>query len=178
MLFEVLFDGKVRASTSYLERIPTKNTLLNMEHASDLFTCDRLTGSTAGKNMFYNCNSLVGGNGTKYADKLTQDKTMACIDKVNQPGYFTYKAAPNALSDDTTNLPAEVGEADISVIDNETIELPAQPECIQGSTTLESDPNPDNQKLINTLSSEDSQETEYAQERQPDKVVDQQLPAA
>lgn len=150
----------------------------HMEHASDLFTCDRLTGSTAGKNMFYNCNSLVGGNGTKYADKLTQDKTMACIDKVNQPGYFTYKAAPNALSDDTTNLPAEVGEADISVIDNETIELPAQPECIQGSTTLESDPNPDNQKLINTLSSEDSQETEYAQERQPDKVVDQQLPAA
>lgn len=84
----------------------------------------------------------------------------------------------HALSDDTTNLPAEVGEADISVIDNETIELPAQPECIQGSTTLESDPNPDNQKLINTLSSEDSQETEYAQERQPDKVVDQQLPAA
>jgi len=121
MLFEVLFDGKVRASTSYLECIPTKNTLPDMEHASDLFTCDRLTGSTAGKNMFYNCNSLVGGNGTKYADKLTQDKTMACIDKVNQPGYFTYKAAPNALSDDTTNLPAEVGEADISVIDNETI---------------------------------------------------------
>lgn len=68
MLFEVLFDGKVRASTSYLECIPTKNTLLDMEHASDLFTCDRLTGSTAGKNMFYNCNSLVGGNGTKYAD--------------------------------------------------------------------------------------------------------------
>ena len=69
MLFEVLFDGKVRASTSYLECIPTKNTLPDMEHASDLFTCDRLTGSTAGKNMFYNCNSLVGGNGTKYADK-------------------------------------------------------------------------------------------------------------
>ena len=68
MLFEVLFDGKVRASTSYLECIPTKNTLPDMEHASDLFTCDRLTGSTAGKNMFYNCNSLVGGNGTKYAD--------------------------------------------------------------------------------------------------------------
>lgn len=54
MLFEVLFDGKVRASTSYLECIPTKNTLPDMEHASDLFTCDRLTGSTAGKNMFYN----------------------------------------------------------------------------------------------------------------------------
>lgn len=70
MLFEVLFDGKVRASTSYLECIPTKNTLPDMEHASDLFTCDRLTGSTAGKNMFYNCNSLVGGNGTKYADTL------------------------------------------------------------------------------------------------------------
>lgn len=135
-------------------------------------------GKIVRPDYIFHCNSLVGGNGTKYADKLTQDKTMACIDKVNQPGYFTYKAAPNALSDDTTNLPAEVGEADISVIDNETIELPAQPECIQGSTTLESDPNPDNQKLINTLSSEDSQETEYAQERQPDKVVDQQLPAA
>lgn len=153
-------------------------TSLKTIYASDLFTCDRLTGSTADKNMFYNCNSLVGGNGTKYADKLTQDKTMACIDKVNQPGYFTYKAAPNALSDETTNLPAEVGKADISVIDNETIELPAQPECIQDSTTLESDPNPDNQELINTLSSEDSQETGCAQERQPDEVVDQQLPAA
>lgn len=34
MLFEVLFDGKVRASTSYLECIPTKNTLPDMEHAS------------------------------------------------------------------------------------------------------------------------------------------------
>ena len=92
------------------------------------------------------------------------------------PSHTTKGCVP--LSSDVTNLPAEVGEADISVIDNETIELPAQPECIQGSTTLESDPNPDNQKLINTLSSEDSQETEYAQERQPDKVVDQQLPAA
>ena len=79
MLFEVLFDGKVRASTSYLECIPTKNTLPDMEHASDLFTCDRLTGSTAGKNMFYNCNSLVGGNGTKYADSIpcyTYDKPL------------------------------------------------------------------------------------------------------
>lgn len=35
-----------------------------------------------------------------------------------------------------------------------------------------------NQELINTLSSEDNQETECAQERQPDEVVDQQLPAA
>lgn len=35
MLFEVLFDGKVRASTSYLECIPTKNTLLDMEHAPE-----------------------------------------------------------------------------------------------------------------------------------------------
>lgn len=31
MLFEVLFDGKVRASTSYLECIPTKNTLLDTQ---------------------------------------------------------------------------------------------------------------------------------------------------
>ena len=85
--------------------------------------------------------------------KITPDEYAAMIayntigdalaDYAVQPGYFTYKAAPNALSDDTNNLPAEVGEADISVIDNETIELPAQPECIQGSTTLESDPNPD-----------------------------------
>lgn len=36
MLFEVLFDGKVRASTSYLECIPTKNTLLDMEHQMSL----------------------------------------------------------------------------------------------------------------------------------------------
>lgn len=37
MLFEVLFDGKVRASTSYLECIPTKNTLPDMEHTVLVF---------------------------------------------------------------------------------------------------------------------------------------------
>ena len=41
MLVEVLFDGKVRASTSYPECIPTKNTLLNMEHAGYIFRLDR-----------------------------------------------------------------------------------------------------------------------------------------
>ncbi len=41
--------------------------------------------------MFYNCNALVGGNGTKYSDAKVNDMTYARIDKQNQPGYFTYK---------------------------------------------------------------------------------------
>lgn len=104
MLFEVLFDGKVRASTSYLECIPTKNTLLDMEHASDLFTCDRLTGSTAGKNMFYNCNSLVGGNGTKYADIFPFSSWRQYSHSTGAGCLFTSSQKRFRLADRSANL--------------------------------------------------------------------------
>ena len=45
------------------------------------------------QNMFYNCTSLVGGNGTRFDSRHT-DKRYARIDTASTPGYFTYKAAP------------------------------------------------------------------------------------
>ena len=41
-----------------------------------------------GRNMFKDCTSLVGGNGTKY-DSEHIDKTYARIDTPSAPGYFT-----------------------------------------------------------------------------------------
>jgi hypothetical protein len=43
--------------------------------------------------MFYNCNKLMGGSGTRFSDSDHGDKyTFACIDGDNngmQVGYFT-----------------------------------------------------------------------------------------
>ena len=45
-------------------------------------------------NMFYNCTSLVGGQGTTYNDSNPKDKTYAHIDGgPSNPGYFTAKNA-------------------------------------------------------------------------------------
>lgn len=41
-------------------------------------------------NMFYNCTSLTGGNGTTF-DANHTDAEYARIDKPGQPGYFTQK---------------------------------------------------------------------------------------
>ena len=41
--------------------------------------------------LFYNCKSLVGGNGTAYNSSVS-DKTFAYIDTSTQKGYFTKKA--------------------------------------------------------------------------------------
>lgn len=49
-------------------------------------------GSTQSGNMFSNCTSLVGGNGTTY-DSAHQDITYARVDTSGTPGYFT---APEA----------------------------------------------------------------------------------
>ena len=56
------------------------------------------TAVTAGNDadMFTDCNVLEGGNGTKYADRYAADpttavdKTYAKIDRVGDPGYFTF----------------------------------------------------------------------------------------
>lgn len=57
-------------------------------------------------NMFDNCTSLVGGNGTKYSSKH-MDKEYARIDTASTPGYFTDKNAPApvvyAITDAVTN---------------------------------------------------------------------------
>lgn len=60
-------------------------------YASDKFTVDKVTNSTA---MFFGCSNLVGGKGTAY-DASHIDKSYAHIDGgMNNPGYFTDKNAP------------------------------------------------------------------------------------
>lgn len=64
----------------------------------EFYGCTRLTtindngrkSYTSNKtySMFYNCTSLVGGNGTKY-DSSKYDGTMAVIDDSNHTGYLT-----------------------------------------------------------------------------------------
>ena len=46
-----------------------------------------------GEEMFYKCNSLVGGNGTVY-DSTKTDQEYARIDTASTPGYFTGGSAP------------------------------------------------------------------------------------
>ena len=53
-------------------------------YVSDKWTTETVTDSYS---MFYNCNSLIGGNGTKYSGNV--DKTYARIDNPNQQGYLT-----------------------------------------------------------------------------------------
>ena len=43
-----------------------------------------------GSNMFYNCTSLVGGNGTTF-NSTKIDQSMAVIDALGTPGYLTLK---------------------------------------------------------------------------------------
>ena len=58
-----------------------------------IYTSNKFDTSKVSKSgyMFYNCTSLVGGNGTTYNSSYT-DKTYARIDSSSTPGYFTSKA--------------------------------------------------------------------------------------
>ena len=49
-----------------------------------------LSGVTSSGGMFSGCGKLVGGNGTTTAGKAT-DKTFACVDTPETPGFLTYK---------------------------------------------------------------------------------------
>lgn len=53
-----------------------------------------LSKLTSGNNMFYNCVSLVGGNGTTYNSSYSS-YTYAKVDKEGTPGYFTYTKSDN-----------------------------------------------------------------------------------
>ena len=52
---------------------------------SSSFNANSVTNST---NMFYQCNSIIGGNGTTY-DSNYVDKTYARLDVTGTPGYFS-----------------------------------------------------------------------------------------
>ena len=49
-----------------------------------------LSNATNHWGMFSGCGNLVGGNGTTTADKAV-DKTFACVDTEQTPGFLTYK---------------------------------------------------------------------------------------
>lgn len=62
--------------------------LLKTVYVSDLWNLDKIT--TEQENVFYNCEKIVGGNGTTFdATKITSE--FACVDKEEKVGYFTYK---------------------------------------------------------------------------------------
>lgn len=56
-------------------------------YASDKFNTSKVEKSS---HMFFDCASLIGGNGTTFNSSKT-DKEYARIDKPGQPGYFTQK---------------------------------------------------------------------------------------
>ena len=60
-------------------------------YVGDGWTMRTVTGSAE---MFGNCTSLVGGNGTAY-DSAHTDATYARIDTAETPGYLTYKPVIN-----------------------------------------------------------------------------------
>ena len=63
------------------------NLLLSTIYVSNDWNVDNVTNSY---NMFNNCSSLVGGNGTTY-DSSKIDASMAVIDNNNHEGYLTLK---------------------------------------------------------------------------------------
>ena len=54
-----------------------------------------LSNATNHWDMFGGCGNLVGGNGSTVADLKALDKTYACVDTPENPGYLTYKESPN-----------------------------------------------------------------------------------
>jgi surface protein len=55
---------------------------------SDRFVVSALSGTDSDTNMFLNCTSLVGGNGTTYSSSHVNSE-YARIDTEETPGYFT-----------------------------------------------------------------------------------------
>lgn len=73
-------------------------TNLTTIYASNSFV---IPNTAYGEFMFNECNSLVGGNGTKFSDLKIVDASVARIDegpKSAAPGYFTYKAPSNSVT--------------------------------------------------------------------------------
>lgn len=76
------FDTSNATSMRYMFKLCSK---LEVIYVSSSFITTNVTDSSG---MFFNCASLVGGNGTKYSSSKV-DKTYARIDTASTPGYFT-----------------------------------------------------------------------------------------
>ena len=77
--------GTSSTSNSVTTWTPNNNSLTTVI-VGDGWKIDNVTDSD---NMFYNCTSLVGGNGTIF-DSTKINKIMAVIDTPTTPGYLTY----------------------------------------------------------------------------------------
>ena len=66
----------------------------NCSNLSSIYVSDDWSTNavTTSANMFMNCTSLKGGNGTTYVSSNPTDMTYAHVDVEGNPGYFTYKA--------------------------------------------------------------------------------------
>ena len=66
----------------------------NCSNLSSIYVSDDWSTNavTTSANMFLNCTSLKGGNGTTYVSSNPTDMTYAHVDTADNPGYFTYKA--------------------------------------------------------------------------------------
>lgn len=78
--------SKVTITQGMFANCPSLTTI----YASNLFNLSSVRGTNNQYNMFLNCSSLVGGNGTVYNSSYI-DKTYARIDTASTPGYFTLK---------------------------------------------------------------------------------------
>lgn len=81
-------------------------------YVSDSFNTDTVTIS---QQMFYGCTNLQGGNGTAFNSQIL-DKTYACIDSIDTPGYFTSIADKlNLISFESVAYSAEENTLAVSV---------------------------------------------------------------
>lgn len=94
--FDSMFRSCIALTSLDLSSFDTSNTT---SFASMFRACNSLTtivahdwsAAVSSADMFYNCTSLVGGNGTTYNSSHI-DATYAHIDVADNPGYFTAHA--------------------------------------------------------------------------------------
>lgn len=95
-LTELDLSSFATPNVRYMYSMFTQNSQLKTIYASSSFVTDSVTD---GSFMFEGCNSIVGGNGTRFSS-VHIDEEYARVDDPNNgtPGYFTDKTAPFDVS--------------------------------------------------------------------------------
>ena len=95
-LTELDLSSFATPNVQYMYTMFTQNSQLKTIYASSSFVTDSVTD---GSFMFESCNSIVGGNGTRFS-YVHIDEEYARVDDPNNgtPGYFTDKTAPFDVS--------------------------------------------------------------------------------
>ena len=82
-------------------------------YVSNDWTTDALVGTSGGnENLFYNCTSLVGGNGTHFSTTYTH-ANYEHIDVAGNPGYLTFR---NPLMPGDLNGDGVLSIADVTAL--------------------------------------------------------------